>query len=96
MYNLLGEKSTTATTATANCAALLLVYTRVFRLVTHRLFRGDQSWLSLIHIGDGGGVIRGGGGGGGSDTSTFGSTAASWIIISIGAGGGGDGVLMRY
>lgn len=59
----------------------LLVDTSVFRLVTHRLFRGDQSWLSLNH-GDGGAI---------SGTSTIDRTSYGWIFSC-----GGDGVLMRY
>lgn len=60
----------------------LLQDTSVFHLcVTHRLFRGDQSWLSL-NYGDGGAI---------SGTSTIGRTSCGWIYSC-----GGDGVLMRY
>lgn len=70
-----------------------------FRFVTHRLFRGDQSWLSLTHI-DGGRI----GVSGGTSRSRAGRTttaAGCWIFGCGGMGGGGgvcggDGVLMRY
>lgn len=43
--------------ATYAALLLLLGFTRVICFVTHRLFRGDQSSLSLTRIDDGGGVI---------------------------------------
>lgn len=73
---------------------LLLIFTRVSRLVTHRLFRRDQSWFSLTRI-DGSVFCN-------TSITTPGghSTVRIWIFNRGGSrsvgGCVGDGVLMRY